>query len=57
MIRISRQYDSAYCFWKGYELFVFVQDIKHIAVSCYYIPNIVYVFQSFYTNDIAKNVV
>jgi hypothetical protein len=44
MVRISRQYDSAYCFWKGYELFVFVQDIKHIAVSCYYITNIVYIF-------------
>ncbi|XP_033607274.1 cytochrome P450 4C1-like [Cryptotermes secundus] len=31
MVQISREYDSTFCFWKGYELFVFVQDVKHIA--------------------------
>ncbi|XP_033607277.1 cytochrome P450 4C1 isoform X2 [Cryptotermes secundus] len=31
MVEISRQYDSTFCLWKGYELFVFLQDIKHIA--------------------------
>jgi hypothetical protein len=34
MVQISREYDSTFCLWKGYELFVFLQDIKHIAVSC-----------------------
>ncbi|XP_033607258.1 probable cytochrome P450 313a1 isoform X2 [Cryptotermes secundus] len=34
MVQISRKYESTFCFWKGYELFVFVQDVKHIAVSC-----------------------
>ncbi|PNF34013.1 Cytochrome P450 4C1 [Cryptotermes secundus] len=31
MVQISRKYESTFCFWKGYELFVFVQDVKHIA--------------------------
>lgn len=31
MVQISREYDSTFCFWKGYELFVFVQDVTHIA--------------------------
>jgi hypothetical protein len=34
MVQISREYESTFCFWKGYELFVFVQDVKHIAVRC-----------------------
>ncbi|GFG36201.1 hypothetical protein Cfor_03141 [Coptotermes formosanus] len=31
MVQLSQMYKSTFCLWKGYELFVFVQDIRHIA--------------------------
>jgi len=34
LTQLSELYKSTFCLWKGPELFVFIQDIKHIAVSC-----------------------
>jgi len=38
MIQLSEIYKTTFCLWKGPELFVFIQDIKHIAVSCLSYP-------------------
>jgi hypothetical protein len=34
LIQISRKYESTFWIWEG-QLFVYVQDIKHIVVSCF----------------------
>jgi hypothetical protein len=56
MVQISRQYDSTFCLWKGYELFVFAQDIKHIAVSCllHSYNIIIYILPSIHMKDMVK---
>jgi hypothetical protein len=34
MVQVSKHYKSTFGIWKGPEFFVFIQDTKHIAVSC-----------------------
>jgi hypothetical protein len=38
LVQLCQMHKSTFCIWKGNELFVFVQDIKHIAVSAF-LPN------------------